>query len=699
MRRAAAPLLALALASGPAPAQAQPAAQIRQALLQAEDGRAATDADLAVLLRTLEHRDADLAAAAARALGRLERPTLAPALLPRLTDPRAALRVEVAHALGQLAQAVDTASADQVAVLGRIGSALLEQAAREQDPRVLAAIARSLGRAPWRSGGGAESARRTLLALTRNAAAPDLVLAGARGLEQLHRAGGAGLPRSPEAVERLQALAVLQEGPPDMAVRVRRIAWAALPRAGGVTPELLALGLTDPDPQVRRLVVAALAADPGADRELLAQALRDRSPMVRYEALRAWGRRHQAADCGPVIAGLADPNDHVVLLAIDLLADPCAGEPDLAGLLGPHVDSLVGSARPLFFGLARWHRGAHALVTLARVAPERVRGLLSRAAADAVWQVRMYAAHAAAAAAEPALLLGLAHDRDDNVREAAVRGLVQLRGHAADGIYRAQLARPDYQLLITAAGALAGTPERDAAAAALLAALGRVTGEQRETSRDARLALLDRLDEVGAPEQAPALQPLLTDFDPVIAARAARLIGKWTGRAPAVAPRRLPGPALSWAEIVSYRGRLLRVTMSPTAGGGSFDIALYPELAPATVARVVRRAREAWYDELTFHRVVPNFVIQGGSPGANEYAGDGPYMRDEIGPLSHERGTLGISTRGRDTGDAQIFVNLVDNPRLDFNYTVWGRVVAGMDVVDAILEGDTIARIEMVDER
>jgi cyclophilin family peptidyl-prolyl cis-trans isomerase len=92
--------------------------------------------------------------------------------------------------------------------------------------------------------------------------------------------------------------------------------------------------------------------------------------------------------------------------------------------------------------------------------------------------------------------------------------------------------------------------------------------------------------------------------------------------------------------------------------------------------------------------VAPNFVIQGGSPGANEYAGEPHYMRDEVG--LHYRGTVGISTRGRDTGDAQIFVNLIDSPRLDHNYTVFGTVVAGMDVVDNILEGDVIERIELV---
>ena len=131
-------------------------------------------------------------------------------------------------------------------------------------------------------------------------------------------------------------------------------------------------------------------------------------------------------------------------------------------------------------------------------------------------------------------------------------------------------------------------------------------------------------------------------------------------------------------------------------GVGSFELALFTAQAPATVLRFARLAESGYYNGLSFHRVVPNFVIQGGSPGANEYVGDATFMRDEVGTWPHVRGAVGISTRGHDTGDAQIFVDLVDNPRLDHDYTVFAQVLNGIEVVDQILEGDVIDRIEIL---
>jgi peptidyl-prolyl cis-trans isomerase B (cyclophilin B) len=152
-------------------------------------------------------------------------------------------------------------------------------------------------------------------------------------------------------------------------------------------------------------------------------------------------------------------------------------------------------------------------------------------------------------------------------------------------------------------------------------------------------------------------------------------------------------PALSAADLRRLASARARVAIR---GAGSFEVALIASEAPMTALRFVRLVESGYYNGLTFHRVVPNLVIQGGSPGANEYVGDATFMRDELGQWPHVRGAVGISTRGRDTGDAQIFVDLVDNPRFDHEYTVFAHVLNGMEVVDAILEGDVIEKIDIV---
>jgi cyclophilin family peptidyl-prolyl cis-trans isomerase len=142
--------------------------------------------------------------------------------------------------------------------------------------------------------------------------------------------------------------------------------------------------------------------------------------------------------------------------------------------------------------------------------------------------------------------------------------------------------------------------------------------------------------------------------------------------------------------------RRLRVTMAPSSGGGSFVVRLRGDVAPMMAARILALARTGYYNGLTWHRVEHDFVIQGGSPGATEYVGYPQFLRDELGTVPHTRGTVGMSTRGHDTGDAQWFVNLRDNLRLGRDYTVFGEVIDGIDVVDGILEGDTIAKIDQI---
>jgi cyclophilin family peptidyl-prolyl cis-trans isomerase len=303
----------------------------------------------------------------------------------------------------------------------------------------------------------------------------------------------------------------------------------------------------------------------------------------------------------------------------------------------------------------------------------------------------MYAARAAGILSSVDLLNTLINDPNDNVREAALSSLIDLKRPDAVTAAIASLTRPDYQLILTAVRALEDKSNALTATRPLLTALSRITRENKDTSRDPRMAILNRLQAYGDTAPAIDLEAYLRDFDPAIAQKAAEILTAWTGMPRTASPQPLPRPGVTMAMAAALRGKSLRFHM---AGRGYFDIGLDPDFAPLTAIRIARRAGEGYYNGLTFHRIAPNFVIQGGSPGANEYMGEHFYMRDE--PGLHLRGTVGISTRGRDTGDAQIFVNLIDSPRLDHIYTVFGSVVAGMDVVDSTLEGDVIERVELV---
>jgi cyclophilin family peptidyl-prolyl cis-trans isomerase len=303
----------------------------------------------------------------------------------------------------------------------------------------------------------------------------------------------------------------------------------------------------------------------------------------------------------------------------------------------------------------------------------------------------MYAARAAGLVSSVGDLTTLAADAHDNVREAALSSLVDLKRPEAVTVALDALTRPDYQLIITAARALEDKALAPKATAPLVTSLSRITKERKDTSRDPRMAILNRLQAYGDASQATHLESYLKDFDPAIAQKTAEILTAWTGRPRTPAPLPLTPPGVTAAMVAALRGKALRFHMADL---GHFDIGLEVDAAPLAAIRIARRAGEGYYNGLTFHRVAPNFVIQGGSPGANEYSGEPHYMRDEVG--LHHRGTVGISTRGRDTGDAQIFVNLIDSPRLDHIYTVFGTVIEGMAVVDAILEGDVIERVELI---
>lgn len=680
--------LALVLLGIAPAAFAQLANPTRLAILEAEDRRATAAADLIRLRAGVTGNDPQAARLAVRALGRLERPTVIPDILPALGSRFVDVRVEAAHAVAQAASGLRRGATGGPRP-DALFSILRDRLETEEDSSVRAALAESLARLPFDEAAAVDAAQETLvLAAGAHTDVTDRV-GVAKAFEALVRLNKGTVLR-PAALALLQTFVGVASPfdseslagplPERLAVRlptrsgvdagrdarVRRLALEALTTAKAIDAAVVEKAATDPDPQVRRLAVRA--AGSVRLQRVVTTALEDVSAMVRLEAVRAVPSLLAGEVCAWTLAATADADVHVVLQAIDQLR-ACGRWDQAVTRLADLASDAVALRTP-----RQWHRPAHALVALAQASPERSEGLRKIHASAANPFVRVYAARAAAATEDRALLETLAADANDNVVEAAIDGLAAFAGGQAVASYVAALPRRGYQAVRAAARALAvctTCPELPRVVEALRAAHDRLTREGSANSIDARSALESTLAALGAPLGKPVLEA-----------------GNGESRAGRPTPLQ---PTLE--ELQRWASPRARLKIRDL---GVIDVALIAVEAPLTVVHVSRLAERGYYDGLTIHRVVPNFVLQGGSPDANEYVGHPDHMRDEVGSWPHVRGALGISTRGRDTGDAQFFIDLTDNPRLDHEYTVFGQVLTGMDVADRVLEGDVIESVQIL---
>ena len=129
---------------------------------------------------------------------------------------------------------------------------------------------------------------------------------------------------------------------------------------------------------------------------------------------------------------------------------------------------------------------------------------------------------------------------------------------------------------------------------------------------------------------------------------------------------------------------------------GPVRVELYPDKAPLTVANFVNLAKRGFYDGLNFHRVIKDFMVQGGCPQGTGTGGPGYKFEDEANNgLHHERGVLSMANAGPNTNGSQFFITHVATPWLDGKHTVFGKVVDGMDVVDKVAQGDKIKSVKI----
>ena len=654
--------------------------------------RLTLDADAEMLVTLARSRDPRVQAAAIRALGRYETREFTATISQYLaTGPIGDVALALAQSLRGEPLALDTSGEQVQRVLEALVKAGEDTLTRVGPQRFtgIDAISRAIGRLPYVRADQVETADAFFLLAMRKAEDDTLVGLAytpeiTRGIETLGRLNARLSPLSAgllSVLRRVVSYASRYPGP------ARVNAMAVVMAGGGLDDGTLRDAITSDNEELKRLGVIALAAsgspiDADERTRLLRTLLSDRALIVRIEAVRAWARTEAAANgCGPLLDATRDPDLPVALAAIDALGDACRQDPNVTDWLTPELRTPPQN---------EWHRSSHALVAMAKRAPDRAAIALTSHVAHPAWQARMYAARAADIISDVATLERLASDPEPNVREATLVPLRKRKGNEAEQYFVASLALGNYQLLHTAAVESKGLPATAAFIGALGDALRRLTLERKETSRDVRLALIQRLAEAGTADQAHVLVPLLQDFDVQVAMAAAATLERWTGKPQEIAPQPLPRPVPPLpAEIDQLAKEQARIELK---SGKVLDLVMDPVLAPLTSVRFLRLAKSGYYDRLTFHRIVPNFVVQGGSPGANEYDGDAVYVRDEISRLSNRRGTVGLSTRGRDTGDAQFYFNLVDNPRLDFDYTVFGQVTP-VELIDRIVEGDTIASI------
>ena len=268
--------------------------------------------------------------------------------------------------------------------------------------------------------------------------------------------------------------------------------------------------------------------------------------------------------------------------------------------------------------------------------------------------------------------------------DARVRGATAgAAGPALADELRRLLADPDPYVVQEAAGALAKDPSvhfvqnaqtpsgppgsfvqnvREAALAAALRlgpAHGRAAGDRESDALTALVELTGPLPQLLPTPNAALAAALKQPPQPVPVPAEARAVR---------APRRL--------RLRTTRGELV--------------IDLRPDVAPLTSSALAALASRHFYDGLSFHRVVPDFVVQGGDPRGDGDGGPGWALPDEHSPLRFLRGTVGIATSGPETGGSQFFLCHAPQPHLDGRYTIAGQLAAGDDVLDALEPGDTI---------
>jgi len=481
--------------------------------------------------------------------------------------------------------------------------------------------------------------------------------------------------------------------------------------------------LQSPHATVRAGAVRALATDPEKPVALVAPLLQDPDLPVRLNALRTLG-----IFAGPGSGTGRQAGDFSeAVQAITASLQQSQGEStsrDLA--LVAHLQALGQSAAPqaaeavepfIFQQGPRANAAVLALGKLLAKSPEFPEGnprFFDSTASFIIedfWAAKNWClalgAHGSAEAAEQLRAIvaerstRFAAELQARVKVLAVDALIEVN---PPGLKQELLSATGSQDPIVRAHALAGLAREPMATTLTLGELETAhsawLAHKSEIINDARIALLRLLEKTSLPQAAPYAETLLAEApDRNSRQLAARIVRLKTGRdmSERIGTVRVVRPPYYYRDLILFRKHPAHVIFETERG--KIHLELNPEAAPLTVANFLELAARGFFDSQSFHRVVPNFVVQGGDPREDMEGGPGYSIRCEINATAFQRGTLGMALSGKDTGGSQFFICHSTQPHLDGGYTAFGRVVAGMEIIDQMTEGDRIVRAVALPDR
>ncbi len=620
------------------------------------------------LVPFLRHSEPKIRTRAVQAMGRLQDSSCVDYLVRSLDDINHNVRIESAFALGQIgSQNAETP--------------LIERLKTKEMARVKTRIIEALGK------------------IGRERTVPVLLRLFASHVHELRAEAALAVGRMALRDFRHRALTdSVSRLLKDSDVEVRWRAAYSLMRIGeNLAPNLLVTATEDNDSRVRMYALQALAnLRDYAFLEPLGEALqRDRDWRVRVKAANGLGKFPLSLSANYLsLLNQAQPVRVAIIQAIGASAQEETGgyrqnsrEHNFAK---GQLERVFGATN----GDSHWSSAeiGFALISYAKLLGEDAIQTIGRFTTHSNARIRARAVEALGetGAARIARTLTTAFDDTANVvRVAVLQALKNIEAPQSEHLYERALQTQDPVLVALAAEGLSADSLKYSIYSRRIVEAYQSLG--RPVDPELATMIFHAMARFKEEQAVPVLEEALKTRNKIISSAAAEALDRITGEDYTTKIRQDKRDDYDYSPIFELEGAQATIHTER----GDITIELFPGDAPLTVLNYVKLAEKGFYDDLVFHRVAPNFVIQDGDPRGDGWGSPGYAIRSEFNKRHFTRGTVGMASAGKDTEGSQFFVTHSVQPHLDGRYTVFGRVSSGMDIVDGIQEGDAIFTISI----